>query len=103
MLFINRPAKPDKNSEELLTADKQVEKYKDVLEKISKKFTQNPGISADSNDPVARDKRCKKVHEYRLAQAMEESSKDLPDGLLKNVLESCGTFDLNLIVIQFIV
>lgn len=86
----NRPAKPDKNSEELLTADKQVEKYKDVLEKVSKKFTQNPGISADANDPAARDKRCKKVHEHRLAQAMEESSKDLPDGVLKNVLESCG-------------
>lgn len=61
-----------------------------MLEKISKKFTQNPGISADMNDVVARDKRCKKVHEYRLAQAMEESSKELPDGLLKNVLENCG-------------
>lgn len=93
--FFNRPAKPDKNSEELLTADKQVEKYKDVLEKISKKFTQNPGISADANDPVTRDKRCKKVHEYRLGQAMEESSKDLPDGLLKNVLESCGKSAIN--------
>ncbi|KAJ6636168.1 Rho GTPase-activating protein 92B [Pseudolycoriella hygida] len=89
----SRPVKPDKNSEEILTADKQVERYKDVLEKITKKFTQNPGISADANDPVARDKRCKKVHEYRLAQAMEESSKDLSDGLLKNVLESCADLE----------
>ncbi|XP_037036980.1 rho GTPase-activating protein 92B [Bradysia coprophila] len=89
----SRPAKPDKNSEELLTADRQVERYKDVLEKISKKFTQNPGISADANDPAARDKRCKKVHEHRLAQAMEESTKDLPDGLLRNVLESCADLE----------
>lgn len=86
-----------------MTADKQVEKYKDVLEKISKKFTQNPGISADTNDAVARDKRCKKVHEYRLAQAMEESSKDLPDGLLKNVLENCGTLITNHCSIQLLI
>lgn len=88
-----RPTKPDKNSEELLTADRQVELYKDVLDKISKKFSPSlSGTGADQQDPAAREKRCKKVHEYRLAQAMEESLKDLPDGLLRKVLDNCGKY-----------
>lgn len=91
-----RPSKPDKNSEELLQADRQVEKYKEVLDKISKKFVQNPSNSSNSNnasidqDPVALEKRCKKVHEYKLAQAMEESVRELPDCLLRDVLDNCG-------------
>lgn len=88
-----RPTKTDKNSEELVAADRHVEKYKEVLEKICRKFVQNP-ISSNTNavnvDQDARDKRCKKVHEYKLAQSMEESLKDLPEGLLRDVLENCG-------------
>lgn len=102
LLFsFHRPNKPDKNSEELLTADRQVEKFKDVLEKISKKFTQNASLSSGSSgneaqDAAAREKRCKKVHEYRLAQAMEESLKDLPDGLLHDVLDNCAKLEKNI-------
>lgn len=99
-----RPAKPDKNSEELLTADKQVERYKDVLEKISKKFTLNPSSSTNAGtepDAIAREKRAKKVHEYRLAQAMEESLKELPDGLLRDVLENCCKFSITLPLFLF--
>lgn len=88
----SRPTKVDKNSEELLTADRHVEKYKEVLEKICRKFVQNASNSTTNVDQDARDKRCKKVHEYKLAQAMEESLKDLPDGLLRDVLENCGLF-----------
>lgn len=88
-----RPTKADKNSEELLAADRHVEKYKEVLDKICRKFVPNP-TSNNSNaanvDQDARDKRCKKVHEYKLAQSMEESLKDLPDGMLRDVLENCG-------------
>lgn len=88
-----RPTKADKNSEELLAADRHVEKYKEVLDKICRKFVPNP-TSNNSNaanvDQDARDKRCKKVHEYKLAQSMEESLKDLPDGVLRDVLENCG-------------
>lgn len=97
-IWFCRPAKPDKNSEELLQADRQVEKYKEVLDKISKKFVQNPSNSSNSNnasidpDPAALEKRCKKVHEYKLAQAMEESVKELPDCLLRDVLDNCGKF-----------
>lgn len=90
-----RPTKADKNSEELLAADRHVEKYKEVLDKICRKFVPNP-TSNNSNavnvDQDARDKRCKKVHEYKLAQSMEESLKDLPDGVLRDVLENCGKY-----------
>lgn len=90
-----RPTKADKNSEELLAADRHVEKYKEVLDKICRKFVPN-ATSNNSNsgnvDQDARDKRCKKVHEYKLAQSMEESLKDLPDGVLRDVLENCGKY-----------
>lgn len=92
-----RPTKTDKNSEELVAADRHVEKYKEVLEKICRKFVQNPtsnNTNAVNVDQDARDKRCKKVHEYKLAQSMEESLKDLPEGLLRDVLENCGKFSL---------
>lgn len=90
-----RPTKADKNSEELLAADRHVEKYKEVLEKICRKFVQNPtSNNTNAVDQEAREKRCKKVHEYKLAQSMEESLKDLPDGLLRDVLENCGKFFL---------
>lgn len=95
----HRPSRPDKNSEELQRADAQVEQLKDVLEKISKKFSPDTGRLAGIGgggsselplDAVSREKRCKKVHEHRLAQAMEESLSVLPDGLLRDVLENCG-------------
>lgn len=90
-----RPTKTDKNSEELLAADRHVEKYKEVLDKICRKFVQNPtSNNTNAVDQDARDKRCKKVHEYKLAQSMEESLKDLPEGLLRDVLENCGKFSL---------
>lgn len=87
-----RQSKADKNSEELLDADRKVEKYKEVLDKICRKFVQNASSNVVNVDQDARDKRCKKVHEYKLAQAMEESLKDLPNGLLRDVLENCGKF-----------
>lgn len=94
-----RPTKADKNSEELSAADRHVEKYKEVLDKICRKFVPN-STSSNSNsanvDQDARDKRCKKVHEYKLAQSMEESLKDLPEGLLRDVLENCGKISLSI-------
>lgn len=94
-----RPTKTDKNSEELLTADRRVEKYKEVLDKICRKFVPNPTSGSNHTNAVSidqdvRDKRCKKVHEFKLAQSLEESLKDLPDGSLRDVLENCGMFSL---------
>ncbi|XP_031621344.1 rho GTPase-activating protein 21-like [Contarinia nasturtii] len=95
----SRQTKTDKNSEELVAADRHVEKYKEVLEKICRKFVQNPtSSSTNAADQDARDKRCKKVHEYKLAQSMEESLKDLPDGLLHDVLENCAKLEKNIAV-----
>lgn len=99
--YNSRPTKADKNSEELLAADRHVEKYKEVLEKICRKFVQNPtSNNTNAVDQDARDKRCKKVHEYKLAQSMEESLKDLPEGLLRDVLENCGKFSLFFLLIS---
>lgn len=90
-----RPTKADKNSEELLAADRHVDKYKDVLEKICRKFVQNPSSTNSLNlDQDALEKRSKKVHEHKLALAIEESLKDLPDGLLRDVLDNCGKYIL---------
>lgn len=109
--MLTRPSKPDKNSEELLAADQKVESFKDVLEKIGKKFATNSGsgvslpgsgssgsgggVNGDGAlDAASREKRCKKLHEWRLAQAMDESLAGLPDGLLRDVLSNCGEFRL---------
>lgn len=71
--------------------EQQVEKYRDVLQSISKKVS--PPNSISGQDPVAREKRLKKIHEYLLGQAMEDSAKELPDGnsfLFKKILDYCG-------------
>lgn len=84
-----RATKPEKN-DELQSVERQVEKYRDVLQIISKKVS--PPNSISGQDQVARDKRLKKIHEYMLGQAMEDSAKDLPDGnsLFRKILDYCG-------------
>jgi len=59
-----------------------VDKYREVLQTISKKVSP-PG-----------EKRTKKVHEYVLGQAMEDSAKELPDGTFKKILENCGELNV---------
>lgn len=94
-----RSNKSDKSNDDLQKADKQVDKFKDVLEKVSKKFSANPPsafsaqFSSQDQETAAREKRVKKVHEYRLAMAMEECLKDLPESLLKDVLENCAKLE----------
>lgn len=88
MKCFSRSSKPEKN-DELQLIEKQVEKYRDVLHAISKKVS--PPNSITGQDQVARDKRLKKIHEYMLGQAMEESAKELPDdSLFRNILDYCG-------------
>lgn len=69
--------------------EKQVDKYRDVLQTISKKISTN---APSGQDQAAKEKRIKKVNEYVLGQALEDSAKDLPDGLMKKILEDCGRF-----------
>lgn len=68
-----------------------MEKYRDVLQTISKKISTN---APSGQDPAAKEKRVKKTNEYGLGQALEDSSKELPDGLLRRILEDCGRFEV---------
>lgn len=82
-----RASKPEKN-DELQHVERQVEKYRDVLQVLSKKVS--PSNSISGQDPAAREKRIKKTHEFMLGQSMEDSAKELPDGLFKRILDDCG-------------
>lgn len=90
--FECRSTKPEKN-DELQHVERQVEKYRDVLQTLSKKIS--PSNSMSGQDPAAREKRTKKTHEYLLGQAMDESAKDLPDGLFRKILDYCGEWETN--------
>lgn len=69
--------------------EKQVDKYKDVLEKMVRKL---PAVSS-STDTQERDKRIKKNSHYKIGQALEESSKDLSKEMpLHHVLSYCGAY-----------
>lgn len=75
-----------------------MERVKDVLDKVAKKFSPNPVPTmpvqqTQEQESASREKRIKKVHEYRLAVAIEESLKDLPDSLLRDVLENCALLE----------
>lgn len=69
--------------------ERQVEKYRDVLQIISKKISANVP-SGQGQDQAAKEKRLKKIHEYLLGQIMDESAKELPEGLFKKILDICG-------------
>lgn len=88
---LSRSNKLENKNDELNKVEKQVDKYKDVLEKIHKKFSPSAGTDQD------REKRIKKVNEYRLAQTLEETAKDLPEELcLFNVMKKCGELEKNI-------
>lgn len=85
LLFFCRSNKPDRKDCELELIEKQVEKYRDVLDKMVKKL---PAGSADIQD---RDKRIKKQSHYKIGQALEESSKELSTDMpLHHVLLNSG-------------
>lgn len=88
--LISRSSKPEKN-DELQHVERQVEKYREVLQVLSKKVS--PPNAVSGQDPAAREKRLKKTHEYALGQAMDDSAKELPDGLFKKILDHCGELE----------
>lgn len=81
------------------TIEKQVEKYRDVLDKMVRKLPTVPYSSSSSSstgsaDLQERDKRIKKQTHYKIGQALEESSKELSKDMpLHHVLVNCGKFD----------
>lgn len=75
-----------------------MDRFKDVLEKVAKKFSPNPVATVQAQqtpeqDQAARDKRIKKVHEHRLALAIEDCLKDMPESLLRDVLDNCAQLE----------
>ncbi|XP_075146063.1 rho GTPase activating protein at 92B [Haematobia irritans] len=88
---LSRSNKPDRKDCELETIEKQVDKYRDVLDKMVKKL---PAGSADIQD---RDKRIKKQSHYKIGQALEESSKELSTDMpLHHVLLNSGDLEKSL-------
>ncbi|XP_013115029.2 rho GTPase-activating protein 92B [Stomoxys calcitrans] len=88
---LSRSTKPDRKDCELEIIEKQVEKYRDVLDKMVKKL---PAGSADIQD---RDKRIKKQSHYKIGQALEESSKELSTDMpLHHVLLNSGELEKSL-------
>uniref|UniRef100_A0A8W7P8X9 Rho-GAP domain-containing protein n=1 Tax=Anopheles coluzzii TaxID=1518534 RepID=A0A8W7P8X9_ANOCL len=86
---LSRSSKAEKNADGLQEIEREVDRYKDILQNLNKRIATN--VSAGQpQDAVAREKRCKKVPEFQLGQLMEESVKDLPTGLLKDVLDTCA-------------
>uniref|UniRef100_A0AAG5DXB1 Rho-GAP domain-containing protein n=1 Tax=Anopheles atroparvus TaxID=41427 RepID=A0AAG5DXB1_ANOAO len=86
---LSRSSKAEKNADGLQEIEREVDRYKDILQNLNKRIATN--VSAGQpQDAVVREKRCKKVPEFQLGQLMEESVKDLPGGLLRDVLDTCA-------------
>ncbi|XP_065355103.1 rho GTPase-activating protein 92B [Calliphora vicina] len=93
---LSRSTKPDRKDFELDTIEKQVEKYRDVLDKMVRKLPTVPNSSSSggSADLQERDKRIKKQTHYKIGQALEESSKELSKDMpLHYVLVNCGELE----------
>ncbi|XP_050100558.1 uncharacterized protein LOC126581130 [Anopheles aquasalis] len=86
---LSRSSKAEKNADGLQEIEREVDRYKDILQNLNKRIAANV-CAGQPQDAVTREKRCKKVPEFQLGQLMEESVKDLPIGLLKDVLDTCA-------------
>lgn len=86
--FLFRSTKQDRKDFELENVEKQVEKYRDVLEKMVRKLPVSGSTVIDNQE---RDKRIKKQSHYKIGIALEESSKELSKDIpLHHVLVNCG-------------
>lgn len=83
---LTRSNKAEKNADGLQEIEREVDRYKDILQNLIKRVATT--VSAGQpQDAVAKDKRIRKVAEFQLGQLMEDSVKDLPSGLLRDVLD----------------
>lgn len=83
---LTRSNKAEKNADGLQDIEREVDRYKDILQNLNKRIATT--VSAGQpQDAVAKDKRMRKVAEFQLGQLMEDSVKDLPAGLLRDVLD----------------
>jgi len=93
----DRSTKSDRKDSELEIIEKQVDRYRDTIEKIVRKLPAlSSGGNSSSNGTVTQDeheKRMKKNNHYKIAQALDESAKELPKDMpLSKVLSNCGEF-----------
>jgi glucose-6-phosphate-specific signal transduction histidine kinase len=77
---------------ELQDIEIKVDKFRDVLQSISKKAPPPNSMFGQDRD-VVREKRLKKIHEFMLGQAMVDLAKELPVGLLSEILSNCGNLE----------
>ncbi|XP_055588583.1 uncharacterized protein LOC129740950 [Uranotaenia lowii] len=89
---LTRSSKAEKNADGLQEVEREVDRYKDILQNLNKRIATT--VSAGQpQDPAAKEKRIRKVAEFQLGQLMEESVKDLPVGLLRDVLDKCARLE----------
>ncbi|KAH8248112.1 hypothetical protein KR038_001511, partial [Drosophila bunnanda] len=96
-----RSTKADCKDSELETIERQVDRYRDTIEKIVRKLPALSGSgnssSSSANGQVSseeQDKRTKKNSHYKIAQALDESAKELPKDMpLQKVLANCGELE----------
>ncbi|KAH8374890.1 hypothetical protein KR200_008241, partial [Drosophila serrata] len=98
---LRRSTKSDCKDSELETIERQVDRYRDTIEKIVRKLPALSGSgnssSSSANGQVSseeQDKRTKKNSHYKIAQALDESAKELPKDMpLQKVLANCGELE----------
>ncbi|XP_062121959.1 rho GTPase-activating protein 92B isoform X1 [Drosophila sulfurigaster albostrigata] len=97
---LSRSTKSDCKDSELETIEKQVDRYRDTIEKIVRKLpalSSGSSSSSSSNGQVSNeehDKRIKKNSHYKIAQALDESARELPKDMpLQKVLSNCGELE----------
>ncbi|XP_053692707.1 rho GTPase-activating protein 92B-like [Sabethes cyaneus] len=89
---LTRSSKAEKNADGLQEVEREVDRYKDILQNLNKRIAST--VSAGQPQDVAtKEKRVRKVAEFQLGQLMEESAKDLPLGLLRDVLDKCARLE----------
>lgn len=87
----SRSNKAEKNADGLQEIEREVDRYKDILQNLNKRIATTVA-AGQPQDAAAKEKRIRKVSEFQLGQLMEDSVKDLPAGLLRDVLDRSGTF-----------
>ncbi|XP_058823943.1 uncharacterized protein LOC131684805 [Topomyia yanbarensis] len=89
---LSRSSKAEKNADGLQEVEREVDRYKDILQNLNKRIATS--VSAGQpQDVTAKEKRVRKVAEFQLGQLMEDSVKDLPPGLLREVLDKCARLE----------
>ncbi|XP_033167094.1 rho GTPase-activating protein 92B [Drosophila mauritiana] len=92
---LSRSSKSDSKDSELEAIERQVDRYRDTIEKIVRKLPAlSGGGGSGSGSSEEQDKRTKKNSHYKIAQALDESAKELPKDMpLQKVLANCGELE----------